>query len=273
MCRFLGCVASAPVTVRHELLEAPSPLIRQAEEHDSGWGMAVHSQPDGRAPELLRVPEAAGAGEEFARATTLRGRIFNVHVRRATMGGLGPANTHPFASGPVSLSHNGTVVGVHALELPPDAEPAGETDTERLFIHLMRGFDPDDVPGSLRRTVAAALATGPLSGINLLLADGRRLYAYRLGVFELHWLARPGQLLVASERVTHEDWHAVDQDRLLTLDPASPAAPRIERLVGDAALERASIVRFKEGTGLRGEERGAFAAARAARLSAAAAGG
>ena len=53
-------------------------------------------------------------------------------------------------------------------------------------------------------------------------------------MFELHWLARPGQLLVASERVTDEPgWHSVQQDVLLTLDPKDLEEPHAERLLGD----------------------------------------
>ena len=45
-----------------------------------------------------------------------------------------------------------------------------------------------------------AVERSPFCGLNFLFSDGERLYAYRLGLFELHWLARPGQLLVSSER-------------------------------------------------------------------------
>jgi hypothetical protein len=105
------------------------------------------------------------------------------------------------------------------------------------------------------------------SGVNFLFSDGERLYAYRLGIFELHWLARPGQLLVASERITDEQWHDVRQDVLLTLDPDDLEEPHAERLVGDAAVAAASIEKFEEGSELRGSERGAFAEERAARLA------
>jgi glutamine amidotransferase len=267
MCRVLGCVAREPVSLRHELTEAPNPLIRQSEEHDSGWGMAVHAEPDGGGPEVRRFARAAHADPGFEAATEARGRILNVHVRRATMGGLVLENTHPFVRGPVALCHNGTVLHHRRLLEPDVRPPRGQTDTEHVFEHLMRDWDTHDVPGSLRRTVRAVIERSCFSGLNLLVSAGRRLYAYRLGVFELHWLARPGQLLVASERVTGEAWRPVDQDVLLTLDPEATAAPRAERLVGDAWLERADIVRFKEGSGLRGQERGDFAAERAARLA------
>ena len=99
MCRIFGCVAAEPVSLRHERLDAPNPLIRQSEHHDSGWGMAVYERSDGAEPRLVRFPEAAYGDDEFREASELRGRIFNVHVRRATMGHLALENTHPFALG------------------------------------------------------------------------------------------------------------------------------------------------------------------------------
>jgi hypothetical protein len=88
-------------------------------------------------------------------------------------------------------------------------------------------------------------------------------------VFELHWLHRDGQLLVASERITDEPWHSVAQDVLLTLDPDDIEEPHAERLVGDDFVARADIVKYEEGSDLRGEERGKFAEERAARMAAA----
>src|ERR671936_1791845 len=61
MCRVLGCVATEPISLRHELLEAENPMIRQSEDHDSGWGMAVYERAEGAEPELVRFPEAAYA--------------------------------------------------------------------------------------------------------------------------------------------------------------------------------------------------------------------
>src|SRR5450759_701374 len=110
MCRVFGAVASEPISVRYELLEAANPLIGQSEAHDSGWGIAAYREIGGAAPELERFAVAAHSDGRFAAATALKGRIFNVHVRRATFGGLSPDNTHPFEFGPYSFSHNGTIL-------------------------------------------------------------------------------------------------------------------------------------------------------------------
>ena len=266
MCRVFGCVAAEPVAVRHELVEAENPLIRQAEEHDSGWGMAVYRRPDGGEPRCVRFPEAAHQDAEFLDATLLRGRIFNVHVRRATMGGLTDENTHPFCLGGYSFSHNGTVIDFRRLLEPGVAQPRGQTDSEHMFNFLMRDLDPGNVIDGLRRLVRTCIERSAFSGLNFLFSDGERLYAYRLGIFELHWLARPDRLLVASERLTDERWHTVQQDVLLVLDPNDLEEPHAERLAGDDWVKRADIQKFEEGSHLRGAARGEFAAERAAKL-------
>src|SRR5919108_350891 len=237
MCRVFGCVAAEPVSIRHELLEAENPLIRQSEDHDSGWGMAVYERAEGAEPRLVRFPEAAHADGEFVNATGLRGRIFNVHVRRATMGHLTLNNTHPFCLGSYTLGHNGTILRYPRLLEPGMKRPRGDTDSEHLFNLLMHDFDDDDPVACLRETMRRAVECSPFSGLNVLFSDGEKLFAYRLGLFDLHWKARPGQLLVASERVTGEPgWHSVQQDVLLTLDPNDLEEPHAERLLGDGLL-------------------------------------
>jgi predicted glutamine amidotransferase len=263
MCRVFGCVTAEPASIRHELVEAENPLIRQSEEHDSGWGMAVYERADGLDPVLVRFPEAAYGDGEFLTATTKRGRIFNVHVRRATMGGLALANTHPFTLGSYSFGHNGTILRYPRLLEPDVKAPLGDTDSEAFFNFLMARYDASDPVGSLRNAIATTVERSAFSGLNFLFSDGDRLFAYRLGLFELHWLHRPGQLLVASEKVTGEKWHTVQQDVLLVVDPDDLEEPHAERLIGDELLEQAEVRKIDASPHLRGEERGLVAAERA----------
>src|SRR5204862_2325205 len=161
MCRVLGCVASEPVSLRHELLEAENPMIRQSEKHDSGWGLAVYRRAEGEQPSCMRFPQAAYEDLGFRTATDSRGRIFNAHVRRATMGGLTPQNTHPFCLGNFSFSHNGTVLYFKRLLEPGVQNPKGETDSEHFFNYLMCHLDEGDVVGSLRRCVQHTIERSP----------------------------------------------------------------------------------------------------------------
>src|SRR5215212_6551535 len=267
MCRILGCVAADPVSLQQDLLEAPNPIVRQSEVHDSGWGMAVYRRGEGEQPVCTRFPESAFSGDELGAASEQRGRIFNVHVRRATIGGLSLENTHPFCLGTYSFSHNGTVIDFQKLLEPGVRTPRGDSDSEYLFNHIVCHFDESRPIETLRAAVQTVIERTPFSGINFLFSDGERLFAYRLGVFDLHWTARAGRLLVASEPTDEESWHCVQQDVLLVCDPHDVEEPHAERLVGDEVMARAHIDPFDEGSELTGRERGEFAARRAAKLA------
>jgi predicted glutamine amidotransferase len=230
--------------------------------------MSVYRRGEGEEPTCIRFPDAAFSSEELRTASEQRGRIFNVHVRRATIGGLAPENTHPFCMGSNSFSHNGTVIDYTKLLGPEVSKPSGTSDSEYLFHHIVCHFDAERAIESLRAAVTTVIDRTAFSALNFLFSDGERLYAYRLGVFELHWTARPGQLLVASEQTGDEErWHSVQQDVLLVCDPRDPEEPHAERLVGDAVVARARIDPFDEGSELTGAERGEFAAQRAAKLA------
>jgi predicted glutamine amidotransferase len=240
MCRMLGCVSQDRTSLRRELVEAERPLLRPDDPADSGWGIAVYPSGDGDEPQCARFPDGASAGSAHE-AIDARGRILMAHVRRATHGELSDANTHPFCLGEYAFCHSGSLSRHDRLMgLPDGAGPKGETDSERLFHRLLREVDPapDKVVDGLRRAVRAAADCGP-TALNFLFSDGEHLYAYRLGDYELHWLHRDGQVLVATERITDEKWHDVRQDVLLVLSPGDDE-PHAERLLGDNVVARAA---------------------------------
>ncbi|MFT4048427.1 MAG: class II glutamine amidotransferase [Solirubrobacterales bacterium] len=260
MCRVFGAVAADPISIRHELVESTNPMIRLSESHDSGWGIAAYRDVGLEAAHSERFALAAHSDNRFDAATELRGRLFNVHVRRATLGGLSDENTHPFEYGPYTFAHNGTILGFRNLLRPAMGLPRGQTDSECFFMRLMHDFNPVDPVRSLRSTVAAIVAGHTFSGLNFVFSDGIKLYAYKLGIFELWWTTRRGVAMVASESLTDERWHAVQQDVLLTLDPEHPEEVISERLLGDHMLGVARMEKLEPDASLRGAERGEWAA-------------
>jgi predicted glutamine amidotransferase len=238
MCRVLGSVAAEPVSLRHELLEAANPLIRPQQADEEGWGIAAYRRAEGEEPACARFTDPHQAAGEPAMDT--KARLHNAHARRPTVGDRTTENTHPFCLGPYTFSHNGTILNISRLE---NVEPcAGDTDSERLFRLVMHHLDANDPIDGLRYAVRATVERFPFSSLSFLFSDGEKLYAYRLGHCELHWMSRPGRLLVASERLTEDEtWHSVKQDVLLVLDPHDPESPHAERLVGDDLLACADI--------------------------------
>jgi len=281
MCRLFAAAAGAPVDVSFELLRSDNSILRQSEEHDSGWGSAYYSN---GVPDVRRFPHAAHADDAFDEVTSGRARLIMVHVRRATIGDLELDNTHPFDRGPYTYCHNGTILKASQLVPLADRQPRGVTDSERFFNLLMTDFDPGDVRGSLRRTVEKVADVCRFSALNFLFCDGQRLYAYRLGVYKLYWLVRDLDLdadtethhhvhmerphaehvaLVASEKLDGaEPWIEFGQDELLVCDPTDPDHPRAERLLGKRADE-IEFVPLDSGS-LSGAARGRWAAERAA---------
>jgi predicted glutamine amidotransferase len=281
MCRLFGVAASAPVDVSFELLSADNPLVDQSELHDSGWGMAYYV--DGQ-PEVKRFPRAAHEDPTFSGASEALSDLLMAHVRRATVGGLKLENTHPFWRGRYTYCHNGTILQPGKLLDLADQRPFGETDSELFFCALMGQLDPDDVVGSLRRTVETVCDRCQFSALNFLFCDGQRLYAYRLGLFELFWLVRNLDLdadtrthyhlrlerphgehvvLVSTEKLTRpEPWGEFRQDELLICDAADPDHPRIEHLIGKR-VDSLEFVPVEPGDELKGAARGEWAAQRA----------
>ena len=189
MCRVFGCVAAEPASIRHELVEADNPLIRQSEEHDSGWGMAVYSAPTASTRGSCASPRPPSATPSSS--TPRRSRAAS---STSTFGGprwadCAPENTHPFCLGSYSFGHNGTILRYpRLLEHPSVTPPNGDTDSEAFFNFLMTIYDAGDPIGSLRNAIRTTVERSPFSGLNFLFSDGDRLFAYRLGLFELHWL-------------------------------------------------------------------------------------
>jgi glutamine amidotransferase len=233
--------------LRHELLEAPNPLIRRdrhrpGEQDAESWGMATYQRAEGDDPELFRFPHVATADPALQEAAATEARLHNVHVRHATVGGLGPENTHPFCLGPYSFSHNGTILNFTRLFDPAISPPLGETDSEHLFRLVMHHLDAEDPIAGLRFAIRCTIERFAFSSLSFLFSDGERLYAYRLGLTGMHWLSQPGRLLVSTERLDEDEgWHSVRQDVLLVLDPHQPDVPHAERLAGDDWLARADI--------------------------------
>ncbi|MBJ7347205.1 MAG: class II glutamine amidotransferase [Thermoleophilaceae bacterium] len=264
MCRVFGAVATTPISVENELVACANPLIRQSEDHDSGWGMASYADLPCPNPQIERFPIAAHADPRFANATKTEARIFNVHVRRATLGGIKLENTHPFDFGPYTFSHNGTILDYRALLRPGMKAPAGDTDSEHFFLRMINEYDPSNPIRSIRGVVASVVATSIFSGLNFVFSDGELLYAYRLGVFPMNWTASEDRAMVSSEPLTKDaTWHMLDQDVLLTFDPDQPQEPAAQRLIGDTMLTQARIQRLEPPASLKGEARGKYAAASA----------
>jgi predicted glutamine amidotransferase len=263
MCRLLGVVASETTAFQFTLHEAPRSLAKLSAEHPDGWGLAVHRRASGDW-DVHRHAVRAGDCPRFRDlAASARGEVLVAHIRKRTVGPVGPANTHPFRRGPWVFAHNGTIEDIDWFAARASAarlgEVEGETDSELFFAYLLTALDEagggrEGVDAALAAAVERALARPRLGAANFLLSDAASLWAMRAGR-TLHVLTRlPGDevvpsrrspetdaelltpwsprrhaVLVASEHLTDEPWVEVAEGTLLRIDAGPEPEPRVVR--------------------------------------------
>jgi predicted glutamine amidotransferase len=211
VCRYYAIRANAPIRVAWHLVGAPNSLLAQSRrdlsgfEHADGWGIAAY---DGDRVQVQRRAAAAHDGHHFcAAAEGIEATTVLAHVRRATVGRVGLANTHPFVHGRFALVHNGTVpyfadIRPRLLDaMTPEHRAAiqGGTDSEHLLHLILSSHAQTGGPlfaslvVALRHVVGLCREIGqePHLGLNVLLTDGVRMVGSRWRR-TLHYLEQRG---------------------------------------------------------------------------------
>ena len=176
LCRLFGFKSAVPSRAHRSLVDAENALVRQSADHPDGWGIGWFHGDDAY---LLKSATPAHDCERFRQVSTrLTSHTFVVHVRRATVGVVDPANAHPFRFGRWLFAHNGTVHGFDTLrpwmEARTDetlkAQILGETDSELVFHYLLSalqaaGVDPAG-HGPADATVVATAVRDALAALD-----------------------------------------------------------------------------------------------------------
>lgn len=228
-----GLVATQPVALGPLLVEGGASLRALSEEHGDGWGVATHDAPSGWSIEK-HTARAAACPRFAALADRTRARHVIAHIRKATIGGVMQANTHPFVRGRYVLAHNGTIKHVAALGSRSSAarlaEIEGSTDSERFFAFLLSRVDEAaDVERGVTDAVRELRAIAELGSVNFLFSDGARLFAYRQGrsLFAFACLDT-GVAAIASEPMSGAAWTEIEEGTLVALDAETARLRRIE---------------------------------------------
>ena len=202
MCRLYTLRSNQRRMIGCELIAAQNSLLRQSlgdadgDVHADGWGLG-HYQ--GGAPQVIRQPAAASFGDGYRWAAA---KVFTTnavaHVRNATVGRAGLANTHPFRWGNWLFAHNGTLAAFGTIRpqlvaaMTPElrAIPKGDTDSEHVFHFLMSRHQrapTEPLVDTLRRAVADLVTWSEVAdrgaevALNLVLTDGTQTVIQRLG--------------------------------------------------------------------------------------------
>lgn len=202
MARLVGYMANRSDRLAAVLHQERRVVATPASSAPTGWGLGFYQN-----GEVLhkKRPQLTGtvAWEQLARDVISDCVV--MHLRQPTVGDFRTQNTHPFRMRRWLFAHLGTLGRFEAIEGPlraslPDflvRSVRGTSDSE-LFFHAILSFlhdsgqldrpdvDDDAVLTALRSAVAlvdrmVAEVRGPVSGLDLVLTNGRSMYAVRRG--------------------------------------------------------------------------------------------
>ena len=204
MCRHAAYLGP-PRLLARDLLDAPHSLHHQSfaprellvgSVNADGFGVAWYAPDIAPGAALYRSTLPIWADASFASvARHTRSGVWVANVRNGTdPGTTALTNTHPFADGPWSFSHNGFLGGFRTgamrrlragLSDAQYAHIAGCTDSETLFrLVLTRIEAGSDAPRALGSVLGEASEVAEeqqtVAQLNVLLSDGSTVWATRL---------------------------------------------------------------------------------------------
>jgi glutamine amidotransferase len=265
MCELLGMSANVPTDISFSF----AGLMRrggQTGPHGDGWGIVFYEDKGCRA---FHDQNASARSEiaRFIRGYSIKSRTVVCHIRKANRGRVALENTHPFVrelwGRNWSFAHNGQLRGIKKWPLS-DFRPVGTTDSEYAFCWMLNQLRArwNDMPPltPLAKTVSElAQAVAGLGVFNMLLSDGRALFAFRstnlvyltrrapfgaatlvdedLSVdFSRETTASDIVTIVATHPLTRdEDWSAIPRHTLMTFRDGMPSGGPARKPVPAAA--------------------------------------
>lgn len=260
MCRLFGMVSIEATNAMDFLLEDPCSLYAQSSANQGrlqgdGWGIGFYV--DGTVDLVKSDRPVYDDRERFMSAVRrANSKIVLAHIRRASNPRRLPremiisiGNSQPFRYQNYLFAHNGTIT------IPDEVvESLGEwklkvkglNDSEVYFWYIMKAMaDGCSFPEALKKFGKdleelwrrnRGMHPGidrPFIGLNAVLSDGERLYAYckcherdesrrslclaDQPVFQMSYLISPTRLVVASEKTNRSDnWEPLKNGQLLT---------------------------------------------------------
>ncbi|MDK2123608.1 class II glutamine amidotransferase [Parachitinimonas caeni] len=207
MCQLLGMNCNVPTDICFSF-EGFSCRGGLTDHHSDGWGIAFF---EGRGCRLFLdyQPSATSPIAAFVRQYPIKSTNVIAHIRKATQGEIGLANTHPFRRelwGQYWIfAHNGDLKTLPNLT-GKRFQPVGTTDSEHAFCwmldQLAQRFEDRPHRDELFPYIADLAAQLAERGVfNFMLSNGECLFAHC--ATHLHYLVRQAPFTVA---------HLVDED-------------------------------------------------------------
>ena len=204
MCRLLGLIANKPVDLAFSLKK----FEKFASRNPDGWGIGWYSQ---RQANVFKEGIPANNSPNYPQMSKqVRSHIIISHVRLGT--GAEPArrNSHPFIYKNWMFAHNGCVNRYHLESLLYEeylSRIEGETDSELYFYWLLQNItEKGDMIKGIKSAVDEIINNGSYSGLNFILSDGTRVYAFRYSESSSEYYSLYALQRVSSKNVPFESY-------------------------------------------------------------------
>jgi glutamine amidotransferase len=208
MCQLLGMNCNVPTDICFSFAGFRA-RGGDTDHHRDGWGIAFF---EGRGVRLFLDPQPSAHSPvaELVRHYPIRSLNVIAHIRKATQGEVRLENTHPFQRELWGrywiFAHNGNLLD-YAPPLNGRFLPAGSTDSEAAFCHILQSFatqfpeGPPPAPALHEALRRLAIEIGRHGEFNFLLSNGELLFAHCSS--RLAYVVRQAPFTVA---------HLADQD-------------------------------------------------------------
>lgn len=208
----------------HELRHKGSALV-----HDCGWGVAYLS-----GGKLVGKRSALSCLDdpEFGELAGLETNLLILHARRTQeRDTIAEVNSHPFIASyrgeDWAFAHNGEIRDTAQLVRDRALAPAGVTDSELFFLHVLSSMDPEEPESSLGSIMSGMV---DFTSLNCLLArrdsvlvGSRRAADSRRPLYYTMWLGTGESFAVVSSEVVGcvpcDTWEAVPDGATLRVFP------------------------------------------------------
>ena len=230
MCELFGLDSVNKINVTPMLRE----FFSHGNEHPNGWGMAFFYN------DSVSLEKEA---ENSVKSKYLKQRLEScivadkmlAHIRLATKGTMIYENSHPFVmrddSGRAwTFEHNGTVFECDALNKYVKLQK-GSTDSERILMYII-----DEINAALKKKGTnledherfevinrIICEISPENKTNLLIYDGRLLYAHTNFKDSLHFLSQEDAVIVSTRPLDERNWEKLPMNTLVAFKNGRPA--------------------------------------------------
>jgi predicted glutamine amidotransferase len=229
MCRLLAFTSLERRTFYDVVGSDFEKFVALSAEHKDGWGIGYEG-------EVIKDINPAKESElltQTGKSLETEGALF--HLRLASKGiTINIDNNHPFTYGTTTFMHNGTIRPSDAAEeFISDKYKAlitGTTDSERLFYALLSQVDEHGLVEGVRNIVNLVRSKADYSALNIMVQTPDTLIAVcefndsnqsewsGPDHYELRFIQRDGDFLVASTGWGNADWQHLDNHHVLVVN-------------------------------------------------------